>query len=256
MARVDRGAHGQAGGINRQNEGEACAGGDVGHPLGALRPDVGDGGARAEGRAHDGQGVPEGVDAAIDRALPGDARGGARGVDGVDQVRIDAEDLALRIGALEVGEVRRARLLHARAVGHQVEPPRVVRNGERLPGRLRPQVLAQVVAGPLAHEGHGAKLRDARAPPERLGHLVHEPLFERRRGAGGKHQRQRTRGEGQQAEAGSHHVVHSGGTPTYEPSSAETELHPSSLSVRITSVRRMSMALATPASPAAPSPYA
>ena len=53
-------------------------------------------------------------------------------------------------------------------------------------------------------------------------------------------------------DASSHPV----GMPTYERSSPLTDSQPSNLSVRTRSVRRMSIALVTPAPPPAPRPYA
>jgi len=49
---------------------------------------------------------------------------------------------------------------------------------------------------------------------------------------------------------------HSGGTPTYERSSAATDEQPRSFNVRMMSLLRISIAQWTPGPPAAPSPYA
>ena len=95
----------------------------------------------------------------------------------VADVAVDAEHLLLRRLALEVGEVRRARLFGARAAARHVDRALVAGDDERLSRRLRRHVLTQVAVGAFALDDQRLDSENPVASSERRRRIVDDLLF-------------------------------------------------------------------------------
>lgn len=150
---------------------------EIGLARRSSRAHVGDRHSRRGGGPQRRHRMMQEVDPPIALCRSPDARRFAFGVEVEGHIAIERLALHLRLHALEVGELRRARLRDDLPLVLEIDLARVVRQLEGLGRRLGLQVLSEVVvhAGPL--DGDRARGLDAGPAADRTKRIVQELLF-------------------------------------------------------------------------------
>ena len=161
VVRPRRNRQRHAGGIDAHGERRAARGRNVALAHGANLPDVADCSLGIHCRAHERQRVVIQVGSPIELRLRPKPRGRAGRVDVVGDRVVQALDLFLRLRALEVRKLRRARLLDPLPSIGDVDLSLVARHRELLRRGVGLHVLPEVVVRAFAFDGQGLDGLDA-----------------------------------------------------------------------------------------------